>query len=306
MSRSRAAGRRERNLRKMKSARNDTRPLVSSRCPDTIRLNRGCVMVARATTRRAVAKRKPARGPVAVTVPSGADPELTVLSLGGGQCVVCYEPVLASKPRGGPRVICHKHECRIEYQRRACRASRDRRRVAVIATEGKVTCRVCGGSYRRVGYPHLRRHGLTVSQYRTKYPDAQTENAAVKNTLRGSAARRARYLTRPVTKITPQLQSVLMGALLGDGSCRPLAERDTQDTVKEPPMNPISVGKRVFFSKPLVVSFLLGCRCRTSEPDGVIVAGGSEQKYTHSLANGSHSGIQKALRLCLEYLQVSV
>jgi len=46
--------------------------------------------------------------------------------------------------------------------------------------QGKILCQECNAAYQVIGATHLKKHGLTMTQYKEKYPDAPVSSKAFK------------------------------------------------------------------------------------------------------------------------------
>lgn len=129
------------------------------------------------------------------------------------------------KPRGRKRLkTCVSAECRRLAQRDNFRAYENRKRAALLAAGVEMLrCAICGEPQRAIGR-HVAIHGISLADYRTRYPDAPLIVPSVgvlrsKGSASQAQARRDAYQGQPPDK---KLAEFLTGTLLGDGhlECR--------------------------------------------------------------------------------------
>ena len=97
------------------------------------------------------------------------------------------------------------------------RRRRERYRKADEGLE-MVACKVCGDRFQIIQHSHLRRHGLTMQEYRQKFPDAELMTASMKKARSQGRTSRSKYLSYPGKDPNTKLFEFLTGSLLGDGS----------------------------------------------------------------------------------------
>src|SRR5258708_5227540 len=58
--------------------------------------------------------------------------------------------------------------------------TREVQTMSSIPQDNFVTCLICGDKFQQIAYHHLKRHGLTFSEYRAVFPDAPLVNHALR------------------------------------------------------------------------------------------------------------------------------
>ena len=129
------------------------------------------------------------------------------------------------KPRGPKRQkTCVAEECRHLARRDSSRAAENRERAKLLAAGVEmVRCAICGEPQRAIG-KHATIHGISLADYRGRYPDAPLMVPAV-GALRGKGGASQAQARRDVYQgQAPDLYlaEFLTGTLLGDGhlECR--------------------------------------------------------------------------------------
>lgn len=134
-------------------------------------------------------------------------------------CRLCGNPVPPSRPRGQPRTICDREQCRREAHKGYMDAHREQKRQARLsAGEDPVKCQVCGREYLSITWAHLRTHGLTLADYEGRFPGSPVRNPRLVASLSKGAEKKARYKRYPGIEPDDRLKEFLVGSLLGDGS----------------------------------------------------------------------------------------
>jgi len=132
-----------------------------------------------------------------------------------------------------------------------------------VNDEGKVICQICGRPFLVISVTHLKKHGITLGQYRTRYPDMPISSKEFK--MRGKFGRmglfkqgskvsediitdddlpekKAEHVTGPVVEDLPEEKAEQVTAPVIEGLPEEKVEQVTE-TVKEP-SNPITRKKR--------------------------------------------------------------
>jgi hypothetical protein len=134
-------------------------------------------------------------------------------------CRFCGNPVPPSRPRGQPRTICDRDQCRRDAQKGYRDAHRDNKRRERFSTgDNPVICEVCGRDFLSITWAHLRTHGLTLADYEARFPGSPVRNPRLVASLSKGAEKNARYKSYPGIEPDDRLKEFLVGALLGDGS----------------------------------------------------------------------------------------
>lgn len=139
------------------------------------------------------------------------------------RCVICGESIVAHPLYRKEHKTCRRPECMKAYRRQHASVSDIRRRKAQrLADEQKgkqmVACAVCGERFALIQSTHLKRHGLTISQYKELYPFEPLMTEEMK-ALRGKGSLvQSSYLNYPGKEPDSVLFEFLTGCLLGDGS----------------------------------------------------------------------------------------
>lgn len=134
-------------------------------------------------------------------------------------CVICGNPILPHRNLREAHKTCGKPECIRAWRRRYQRERKRMKRQQKIKQErDAVVCRICGEDFQVIQYTHLRKHGLTIDQYMSQYPDAPMMVKSVLHSRGVGSIIHSRYLTYNGKEPDVKLLEFLTGSLLGDGS----------------------------------------------------------------------------------------
>jgi hypothetical protein len=138
-------------------------------------------------------------------------------------CVICGEIIVPYRYYRKEHKICRRPECMKAYRNQRASKGDIRRRKLERAIEEKngkemIACAVCGKRFTIIQHTHLKRHGLTVAQYRELYPSAGLMTEEVRKTRAIGSLIQSRYLNYPGKQPDSNLYEFLTGSLLGDGS----------------------------------------------------------------------------------------
>ena len=138
-------------------------------------------------------------------------------------CLVCGKTVKPGSAHPACRRTCGNAECQAIYQKQ-CSAlidqSRQRERIKKLQQQGidLVTCAVCNQQFEMIHHNHLKKHGLTVKEYKKLYPEQPILNSRTKQTRGQGSKVQSHYLAYPGKTIDEKIYEFLTGTLLGDGS----------------------------------------------------------------------------------------
>jgi hypothetical protein len=138
-------------------------------------------------------------------------------------CAICGEIIVLYRYYRKEHKTCRRPECMKAYRKQRASEGDIRRRKFERAIEEKngkemIACAVCGESFTIIQHTHLKRHGLTVAQYRELYPSAVLMTEEVRKTRVIGSLIQSRYLNYPGKQPDSHLYEFLTGSLLGDGS----------------------------------------------------------------------------------------
>jgi LAGLIDADG DNA endonuclease family len=138
------------------------------------------------------------------------------------RCVICGEKIIPHRYCKKKRKTCYRPDCIRDYTNQCASVNDIRRRKAERAIDelnGKemISCAVCGDRFTIIQHTHLKRHGLTIAQYRKLYPSAPLMTDEVRATRGMGSLIQSRYLTYSGKEPDSNLFEFLTGALLGDG-----------------------------------------------------------------------------------------
>lgn len=139
------------------------------------------------------------------------------------QCVICGEIILSHRYYRQGHKTCRRSECmKAQRNRQASRGDITRRaaRRAINEQNGldMIACAVCGERFELIQHTHLKRHGLTIAQYKEQYPSALLMTEKMKKSRGLGSVVQSRYLNYAGKQPDDYLFEFLTGALLGDGS----------------------------------------------------------------------------------------
>lgn len=136
--------------------------------------------------------------------------------------VVCGKKVELGLAHQACRHTCGSAECQAVYQKRYSAQVdqyRQRNRIKQLQSQGvdMVTCALCHQQFEMIHHSHLKKHGLTVKQYKSLYPNLSTLNSRTKQTRGQGALIQSHYLNYIGKEPDKKLYEFLTGSLLGDG-----------------------------------------------------------------------------------------
>lgn len=138
-------------------------------------------------------------------------------------CVSCQKPIPRHISRYGRREVCGNPECTRQKNLALARFHDHKRREKQREEEAKqgkefISCAVCGAEFELIQHTHLRRHQMTIDDYKLLYPDhPMMSNAMLKKRALGSI-NQSRYLTYNGKPIDENFHNFMVGVMLGDGS----------------------------------------------------------------------------------------
>ena len=139
------------------------------------------------------------------------------------QCVICSEIIVLHRYYRKGHKTCPRPECMKAYRNQRA-SERDISTRAARRTINEqnglemVACAICGERFELIQYSHLRRHGITIAQYKEQYPYAPLINNKIKEIRSRASIVQSRYLKFAGKEPDNHLFEFLTGALLGDGS----------------------------------------------------------------------------------------
>jgi hypothetical protein len=133
-------------------------------------------------------------------------------------CVECQKQLQVHQGPGLGPVTCGD-ECRKRRSRKFTDRSIEKRRQARRKSDADVVaCMVCGAKQEVISHLHLATHGLTVKEYREKYPDAPMMGSSMKASRSKGVEGRRKWTKYGGKEPDKKLFSFLTGTMLGDGS----------------------------------------------------------------------------------------
>jgi hypothetical protein len=140
-----------------------------------------------------------------------------------GDCAICGQPITTVYTKGVQPKTCEAEACKKAYilqkaregdvKRRADRRyKREQRGLELIP------CEVCGERFEVIQHAHVKKHDLTLPQYRELYPNAPLMTERMREKRGKGSTSQAHYLSYKGKKPDRFLFEFLVGAMLGDGS----------------------------------------------------------------------------------------
>lgn len=137
-------------------------------------------------------------------------------------CCICHVLVTPGIDHPACRHTCGHPECQKAYARQKSQETEYKRRRQTIELRKQngiqlIHCAVCGDEFEIIHPHHLRKHGLTLSEYKNLYPHAPLMNQRMRETRGQGAITKSSYLSYQGKKPDRRLSEFLTGSLLGDG-----------------------------------------------------------------------------------------
>ncbi|OKH19063.1 hypothetical protein [[Limnothrix rosea] IAM M-220] len=138
-------------------------------------------------------------------------------------CVICGSKLSRHLPHYGQRKVCGNLECTRQKNLALARSNdrkRRKRQRRQEATQGKglIPCAVCGERFELIQHTHLRRHDLTMDDYKRLYPDHPLMSNAMLEKRGLGSINQSRYLTYDGKPMDEKFHHFMVGVMLGDGS----------------------------------------------------------------------------------------
>ncbi|GAX37927.1 LAGLIDADG endonuclease [Nodularia sp. NIES-3585] len=139
------------------------------------------------------------------------------------RCVICGEMIVLHSHYRKEHQTCRRYECMKTYRKQHASELDINRRAAQRTVKEQndvemVACAVCGERFQIIQHTHLRRHELTLAQYKQEFPFAPLMTDKMKECRGKGSVSKSRYLDYPGKQPDNYLFEFLTGALLGDGS----------------------------------------------------------------------------------------
>ncbi|MDB9496908.1 hypothetical protein PN477_19915 [Spirulina subsalsa CS-330] len=140
-----------------------------------------------------------------------------------GDCAICGQPITTVYTKGIQPKTCEAEACKKAYTLKKAREGDVKRRAARRYKQEQmglklIPCEVCGERFEAIQPAHLKKHGLTLKQYRELYPNVPIMTDRIKEERGKSSTSQAHYLSYNGKKPDRVLFEFLVGAMLGDGS----------------------------------------------------------------------------------------
>ncbi|QCS48115.1 DNA endonuclease (plasmid) [Picosynechococcus sp. PCC 11901] len=138
-------------------------------------------------------------------------------------CPFCKILVLPENSHVACRKTCGSPECQAKLYSEHIKQvdqRKQRQKIQSLKQQGidLVTCQICQEEFEMIHHGHLKTHGLTVANYREKFPDAPILNSRIRNIKAKTARGRSQYLSYKGKKADARLYEFFTATLLGDGS----------------------------------------------------------------------------------------
>ncbi|MBE9174641.1 DNA endonuclease [Synechocystis salina LEGE 06155] len=138
------------------------------------------------------------------------------------QCPYCKALATWKKGNYIHRRICDSPECRKKLNSDTAKKYdqlRQQRKIQELKSQGFdiVTCQICNQDFEMIHHSHLKKHGLTVAEYRNKFPNALICNSRSNQKRRQTALDRSKYKSYSGKNFDNNFLEFIAGSLLGDG-----------------------------------------------------------------------------------------
>ncbi|MBE9203459.1 DNA endonuclease [Synechocystis salina LEGE 06099] len=139
------------------------------------------------------------------------------------QCPYCKALATWKKGNYIHRRTCENSECRKKLNRDTAKKYdqlRQKKKIQELKFQGfnVVTCQICNEEFEMIHHSHLKTHGLTVAEYRNRFPNALIFNSRSHKKRSQTALERSKYKSYSGKNIDNDFLEFLTGSLLGDGS----------------------------------------------------------------------------------------
>ncbi|AGF53441.1 sll5014 (plasmid) [Synechocystis sp. PCC 6803] len=139
------------------------------------------------------------------------------------QCPYCKALAIWKKGNYIHRRTCENSECRKKLNRDTAKKYdqlRQKKKIQELKFQGFniVTCQICNEEFEMIHHSHLKTHGLTVAEYRNRFPNALICNSRNHKKRSQAALERSKYKSYSGKNIDNDFLEFLTGSLLGDGS----------------------------------------------------------------------------------------
>ncbi|WP_448272081.1 hypothetical protein [Nostoc sp. DSM 114160] len=139
------------------------------------------------------------------------------------KCVICGEVIILHPHYRKEHKTCRRSGCMKAYRKQHASELDISRRAAQRAGNEQndlemIPCSVCGEHFEIIQHTHLRKHGLTLAQYKQEYPFAPLMTDKMKKLRGRGSIVQSRYLNYAGKQADNYLFEFLTGTLLGDGS----------------------------------------------------------------------------------------
>lgn len=138
-------------------------------------------------------------------------------------CTYCQTLVTPKNSHHACYKTCGSPECQAKLyadHRKKSDYLRQRQKIQELKKQGLdlVTCQICQEEFEMIHHSHLKKHGLTVSEYKTRFPKSEILNDRIRNIKSKTASKRSKYLSYNGKNVDKKLYEFMAGTLLGDGS----------------------------------------------------------------------------------------
>lgn len=138
-------------------------------------------------------------------------------------CPFCQILVLPENSHVACRKTCGSPECQAKlYSEHIKQADKRKQKQKIQSLKQQgidlVTCQICKEEFEMIHHSHLKKHGLTVADYKRMFPDASILNSRIKEIKAKTARERSTYLSYQGKKADSKLYEFFTATLLGDGS----------------------------------------------------------------------------------------
>jgi len=145
-------------------------------------------------------------------------------------CTICGQKIPQELSRRSWRKSCGSSDCQRTYDRNYASMFEIQQGIKARQEKQKqgremIPCQVCGQLFEVIQTTHLKRHNLTINEYRILYPDAPLMTEYMKQKRGQGSLAQAHYLTYQGKEIDDYLCSFFAGSMLGDGSVEKQKEK---------------------------------------------------------------------------------
>jgi hypothetical protein len=195
------------------------------------------------------------------------------------KCVICGEVILLHSHYRKEHKICRRYECMKTYRKQHASELDINRRAAQRTVKEQndvemVACAVCGERFQIIQHTHLRRHELTLAQYKQEFPFAALMTDKMKKCRGKGSVSKSRYLDYPGKQPDNYLFEFLTGAYWVMVVWKSNQKKSTLAMPKEVTTNSILSGSIIYLSNTFLIRGKKKCHVHTQKLVNAIMDGG--------------------------------